>query len=156
MRQLVSALRLSCGLTSRERLVILVSAGVAVFASAVLSCFFPAYQSKLSHEMMLRGPFRKLNNSYSYAAIFNRPEFRADAESYQSTLLLYENGKPIGPAHAKLDDIAHKGNGRYSYSADKQFTLIFSTSENDDPNTSGKIYTISDPNARDPNEKNLR
>ncbi len=144
------------GLTRREWFIVLVSVSVALCSSAALTLFFPKYDSPPSHEEVLRGPFRHLNNSYSFAAIFNRPEFEPDSGSFLSALVLYENDTPLGPAHATLDDIAHKGGGRYRYAADKQYTLIFSTSDHSDPNSNGRTYRVFDPNAHDPYEKSLR
>src|ERR1700742_4435646 len=129
MRQMFPALSSSFRLTRREWLIVLASVLVALCSSAALTFSFPRHDSSPSYDVVLRGPFRHLNNSYSFAAIFNRPEFEPDSGSFLSALLLYENDKLLGPAHATLDDIAHKGSGRYLYSIDRQFTLIFSTSD---------------------------
>src|SRR6201996_6831203 len=152
MRQLCSI----TALTSRELMVILVSSLVALGSSAALACCFAPHVYAPTDGLQLRGPFRHLNNSYSYAAIFNRPDYVPDSQSHQSSLLLYKDDKLIGPPHATLDDITHQGRGRYSYAADRQFSLIFSTSDNSDPNANGRTYRVVDRNARDPYEKNLR
>jgi len=57
----------------------------------------------------------------------------------RSTLLVFENEKPLGPAHAEHVQICTLGSGRFSHWSD---SLYFSTSDNSDPNTNGKKYTV--------------
>jgi SAM-dependent methyltransferase len=57
----------------------------------------------------------------------------------RSRLMLYEDGAPLGLAHALHAHIEAYGGGRYSHWND---TLIFSTSDNSDPNAPGRRYTI--------------
>ncbi|RME49663.1 MAG: hypothetical protein D6795_11380, partial [Deltaproteobacteria bacterium] len=54
-------------------------------------------------------------------------------------LFLYEDGVPLGPRMALHEEIRRKGGGRYSHWGD---TLIFSTSDNSDPNENGRRYTF--------------
>lgn len=56
----------------------------------------------------------------------------------KSGLKLFENGKPLGPAHAVHDQIRGKGSGRYSHWGD---FLYFSATDNTDPRTNGRDYT---------------
>lgn len=58
----------------------------------------------------------------------------------QSKLLLYENGTPIGPAHAAHVDIRNLGRGRFSHWGN---SLRFSTSDNTNPLTNGRSYAYS-------------
>ena len=58
---------------------------------------------------------------------------------YRSRLLLLEDGKPLWERHILHDDIRSIGAGRYSHWGNG---LIFSTSDNSDPNTNGKSYEI--------------
>ncbi len=69
-------------------------------------------------------PFRYLPGDYSGAP-------------YASSLLLLENGQPLGPAHSAHADIREKGGGRYSH---WNTTIYFSASDNTDPNTNGRAY----------------
>lgn len=65
-----------------------------------------------------------------------------------SPLRLFENGKPLGPAHASHTDIRTLGRGRYSHwqrmtgsgPHPKLTSLWFSTSDNTDPNDNGRTY----------------
>ncbi len=59
--------------------------------------------------------------------------------SSRSTLLLFENDRRLGPAHATHDDIRSYGGGRYSHWVG---SLIFSTSDGTDPRTNGRIYSL--------------
>lgn len=57
-----------------------------------------------------------------------------------SPIMLYEDGKPLGPAHSTFADIQNLGAGRFSHLKDRQF--VFSTSDNTDPNTNGRAYWL--------------
>jgi Macrocin-O-methyltransferase (TylF) len=67
------------------------------------------------------------------------PESQGDSddEPHRSSLQLLENGIPLGPSHTSHTEIAERGSGRYSHWGE---TLFFSTSDNSDPNTNGRIY----------------
>ncbi len=60
------------------------------------------------------------------------------ARPSQSRLLLFEDGTPIGPAHASHQTVRNYGRGAYSHWGD---TLYFSASDNTDPTTNGRAYT---------------
>jgi len=56
-----------------------------------------------------------------------------------SSLRVYEDGKAMGPAHASHAEIRESGAGRYSHWGDQ---LYFSASDNSDPRTNGRQYTV--------------
>ncbi len=58
----------------------------------------------------------------------------------RSTLGLYEDDIPLRPAGALHDDLRGAGHGQYSHWHDR---LMFSTSDNTDPNTNGRSYRYS-------------
>jgi SAM-dependent methyltransferase len=60
-------------------------------------------------------------------------------EPRRSTLLVLENGTPLGPAHAVHDRIRTHGRGLYSHWND---ALYFSTSDNSDPTANERPYII--------------
>jgi hypothetical protein len=68
-------------------------------------------------------------------------EIRGDGPSSQfsSRIALAEDGRVLGPAHARHDAIRGKGAGQYSHWAD---TLLFSASDNSDPRTNARSYTL--------------
>jgi len=64
------------------------------------------------------------------------------ADPGASQAQLFENGAPLGPAHASHADIRARGGGSFSHWGD---VLYFSTSDNADPRTGGREYTIRGP-----------
>jgi MoaA/NifB/PqqE/SkfB family radical SAM enzyme len=58
---------------------------------------------------------------------------------YRSTLRLKENGVPLLFAHQNLDDVVQLGAGRHSHWHDD---LVFSASDNSDPNANGRFYSF--------------
>jgi len=58
----------------------------------------------------------------------------------RSTVTLYEDGKPLGPAHASDADVAMLGGGHYRHA---DHMLRFSTSDGTDPRTNGRTYSYS-------------
>jgi LPS sulfotransferase NodH len=72
------------------------------------------------------------------AEIFERHADRVGA-NFNSPLLLYENDRLLGPAHATHSVIRSEGKGAYSHWRDD---LYFSSSDNTDPNRNGRRYAI--------------
>lgn len=56
-----------------------------------------------------------------------------------SPLMVYENGTVLGPPHSAHCDVAAHGGGRFSHWVRQ---LVFSTSDNSDPNTNGRRYEV--------------
>jgi hypothetical protein len=92
-------------------------------------------------QVLLQGPFQK-ETGYCWIAQLPGHEKYADSnkDGQKSTLILYEDGKPLGPPHSLHDDIRTNGKGRYSHWIN---SIYFSTSDNSDPNSNGKKYTFS-------------
>jgi hypothetical protein len=64
----------------------------------------------------------------------------SNAGPNSSTLEIKENDRPLGPAHAPHSEIAALGEGRYSH---WQTYLLFSSSDNTDPRSNGRVYSLS-------------
>jgi hypothetical protein len=81
------------------------------------------------------------NESYCWMALLPHLGDFADGEEWptRSNLRLLEDGKQLAFAHAPNIAIQKGGEGRYSHWRDK---LYFSTSDNSNPNTNGRHYTI--------------
>jgi hypothetical protein len=62
-------------------------------------------------------------------------------QPYRSALRLYENGVALGPPHSLHALVRGAGQGRFSHWGPRQI-LLFSASDNSDPNRNGRIYTI--------------
>jgi hypothetical protein len=89
----------------------------------------------------LGGRFHRYSSNGFYFST-RLPAFRtlSDTETDQqrSPILLYENDQLLGPPHSKHYDIELKGHGRFSHWMDGN--MIFSTSDNSDPNSNGRAY----------------
>src|SRR4051794_38340054 len=57
----------------------------------------------------------------------------------RSTVLLFEDDKLLGPAHALHRDIREIGQGRFSHWHD---WMYFSTSDHTDPRRNGRLYRV--------------
>lgn len=64
----------------------------------------------------------------------------------KSMLVLYENGKPLGPPRSAHAQIRETGRGRYSHWTRE--SLYFSASDNTDPRTNGRTYEAASANPR--------
>ncbi|WP_354096255.1 hypothetical protein [Bradyrhizobium sp. RT10b] len=85
----------------------------------------------------LSGPFRKIDAT-AYQALAPKLDALADVDygPTRSTIVLLENGRPLGPAHTPGRVI----NGSYSHW--RGAGIIFSASDNSDPNTNGRTYSV--------------
>jgi pectate lyase len=83
-------------------------------------------------------PHRRLRLSQSSAPVIDLEDDKSDAQ--QSPLVLYEDGKAIGPAHSVHYDIEYVGRGRYSHW--KEFGILMSASDNTDPGKNGRLYWV--------------
>lgn len=66
------------------------------------------------------------------------PDLLSDQES-ASSLALFEDGRRLDPAHAPHDLIRTLGGGSFSHWGSN---LYFSTSDNSNPQTNGRSYTV--------------
>lgn len=87
----------------------------------------------------LEGPFA----SEQMCSVAYLPDLAPIADTIghhaRSPLRLFEDGRPLGPAHALHADIRLHGSGRYSHWGD---SILFSTSDNTDPNVNGRCYQV--------------
>ena len=128
---------------------------VLAAAAAIYALFVPAALKFASHEAFPPwppgNPRRALNiqrlpeaslpnGGFAYVAKVSglAPFEDIDAKAQKSPVLLYEDGKPLGPAHSDHYDIERLGQGRYSHW--KDLGIIFAASDNSDPRTNGRAY----------------
>jgi hypothetical protein len=92
--------------------------------------------------IQMRKPFETFAGSHMAVAhaLDALTEFADDRnnEKQRSPIVLYEDDRALGPAHSTHTDIAALGEGRYSHW--KTQGMVFSTSDNSDPNTNGRRY----------------
>jgi hypothetical protein len=91
-------------------------------------------------------PFAKFDgDGHAYQAstefIASLDELADSAEDgAKSPIVIYENNKPLGPAHTSHQDINKNGRGRFSHW--RGLGIIFSASDATDPNTNGRRYSV--------------
>ena len=83
---------------------------------------------------------KHLEGEFMYVIHFNRHSKLADTpeQPERSPLMLYENDRPLGPAHSTTGHIKHLGRGRYLH---LPAVVYFSSSDNTDPRTNGRLYS---------------
>lgn len=97
----------------------------------------------LNHAMLqrLRGPFHHVEgNAWSVALPDLTNAADTDNALRRSPLTLFEDHMPLRTAHALHATVKEKGSGHYSHWKEN---LIFSATDNSDPNTNGRRYHIS-------------
>ena len=123
-----------------RRLIIIVVIGL-------LLCFVIGfgYQAYVSHQpdsvsMELRPPFAHEQGNCWIVALPDLDKWADSTEWLEnSTLMVYENGRALGPAHSVHDSIRTIGEGRFSHFGK---SLFFSTTDNSDPNQNHRQYSI--------------
>ena len=76
---------------------------------------------------------------HAHVDVFAPLEEDNEAEQH-SPVVLYEDGKQLGPAHSLVADIAREGGGRYTHL--KGVGMVFSSSDNTDPTKNGRHYWV--------------
>ena len=89
----------------------------------------------------LQSPFPKFSEPWGYIKAVRIPGDGPGAP-FTSKLILCEDGFPLGPARSAHADISKEGRGRFSHWGNN---VMFSTSDNSDPNKNGRIYSIVNP-----------
>lgn len=71
--------------------------------------------------------------------------FDSDAEPFGALSVVYENGQPLGSAHASASDVQTQGAGRFSDffdAASGQHYVLFSSSDGSSPAQNGRSYRL--------------
>jgi hypothetical protein len=95
----------------------------------------------------IQRPYQQLLDS-SFAVVVHDPYFQDEADltdQKRSDVRLYEDDKLLGPAHSSHYEIAVLGMGRYSHWKGNYSIFAFSSSDNTDPNTNGRVYSAARP-----------
>lgn len=77
---------------------------------------------------------------FAYTASMEFGEEGDKGTGNASQLMVFEDGKQLGPPHALHADIREKGEGRFSHWTREG--LYFSASDNSDPRTNGRVYEV--------------
>ena len=93
-----------------------------------------------SPSVLLKGPFVR-EKGFAWKLPVEELARFADTDECprRSMVSLLENGMPLRMPHVSHDDIRNIGGGRFSHWND---TILFSTSDNTDPNESGRRYDL--------------
>jgi len=88
----------------------------------------------------MKPPFETFAGSHIAIAhhVDQLKEFANEPGNENSPVIVYEDEQPLGPPHSLHREIAEIGKGRYSHW--KTQGIVFSTSDNSDPNTNGRRY----------------
>ena len=107
-----------------------------------------ATASDMAAEIEVPGPFVR-DTGFCWTAMLpdSLPEGDTPEAPNKSRLVLLEDGKPIGPPHSQHAMIRNYGCGRFSH---WHRSLYFSTSDDSDPNYSGRNYTVALPRSVTP------
>jgi|ERR1041385_2467400 hypothetical protein len=122
---------------------------VFIAVAALLALYFPLAlwvkvswpgSADVTAKIRLHGPFARFNLSgFAYVARVHQLNQLGDLpDSDRSPVMLYEDNRVLGPAHSLHDDVANSGGGRFSHW--KDIGIVFSTSDNTDPNSNGRTY----------------
>src|SRR5262249_36588737 len=76
---------------------------------------------------------------YYSVAQFVQKEADTPEAPQRSPYVVYEDGKPLGPAHSTKEDIELIGRGRFLHT---KGIVIFSASDNSDPRVNGRTYWV--------------
>ncbi len=123
------------------------AAGAAIavyFAAAIfLKYTYVPVPELPENQIRLKGPFVKFGSSgVAYVAVDpfgHLADMPNDAR--RSPVTLYENELALGPPHSVHGDIAAFGQGRFSHWT--VLGIVFSASDNSDPNYNGRRYSVS-------------
>ncbi|MGX1352314.1 hypothetical protein AB7M49_005923 [Bradyrhizobium elkanii] len=113
-----------------------VTAGSTVFALAASGLLYLIPQQP--PDPRIRQTFR-LWQGHAYVVLVKYPISKI------ASARLYEDDYPLGPANSDPQDISWKGNGLYRIYLQPDETvptLMFSTSDNTDPNNNGRKYRL--------------
>ena len=92
---------------------------------------------------LMRSPYAGVVDGFKaeegYCFIADLPADLLSDREHSSSLLLFEDERPIGPAHVPHDAIRTLGRGRFSHWGD---ALYFSSSDNSDPRTNKRRYSV--------------
>ena len=118
----------------------------------LLAVYFPAALWLRANHQPVEGPpggiqrfqrsFTRLPGTNGHAFVANVPNWArklADDNDNpeRSPLVVYEDGKPLGPGHALHADIVIHGGGRFSHWKE---VVVFSSSDGSDPNDNRREY----------------
>jgi transglutaminase-like putative cysteine protease len=98
-------------------------------------------QARKADAIVLAGPFPKELGHAFRSSLPAFPIGDTNEAPKRSKTVLCEDDNPLSPAHAAHDDIRSNGHGHFSH---WEKSLYFSTSDNTDPSTNKRTYSVID------------
>lgn len=119
-----------------------------VILAVALSAVFVISEGAARGDDLKRHPIAarcvQAENGHCYVAQMDFGEDGDKVAGNKSAVLLFEDGKPLGPPRALYQDIREKGRGRFSHWTRRG--LYLSASDNSDPRTNGRKYEVASTN----------
>jgi hypothetical protein len=110
----------------------------------VLALYLPVAYYLQSSFVPLPQPVYPRFSGGGFAFVIRAPQFDqladSSADPLRSPVVMTEDGKSLGPAHSRHSDISRLGHGRFSHW--EGIGIVFSTSDNSDPNKNGRRYSL--------------
>ncbi len=127
-----------------KNLIIVMAMGISVSLSADNLVQNPGFEdSSVPQEKVISEEIKpeamRAEKGFCYMAVLTSGQ--AGDNGGKSECILFEDGKPLGPPHSLHQAIRETGKGKYSHWT--ATNIYFSTSDNSDPRTNGRKYTIS-------------
>jgi len=101
--------------------------------------FYRLLKNIFNIQIRLSGPYANINGNCWSATLGDLSKLSDDVDWQQSPISLYEDGVKMASPHAQHEEIKGIGKGRYSCWGN---VVLFSTTDNSDPNTNGRHYTL--------------
>lgn len=115
---------------------------VICFTTLIVSSSYAAEQASSQKEETISEEIKpelmSAEQGYCYTAVLALD--RTGDQNGKSECILLEDGKPLSAPHSFHKNIRETGNGKYSHWGNKM--LYFSASDNSDPRTNGRKYTL--------------
>lgn len=91
--------------------------------------------------VQLYGPFEMVGhvaiNRWQIAKLGGFGDDDTIESDNRSPVVIYENSKPLGPAHSTFAEMRDTGKGRFYFS---RTGFLFTATDNSDPNSNGRRY----------------
>jgi len=117
----------------------------AIYVSSLSACLMIVWLLPFQEcpAGQLCAPFKHIKVSAYYVPLIFAGMKPDQTGNMISTLEVYEDGVRLGPPHSDVGEIEMKGRGRFIYwQSSMNNDIYFSASDNSDPNTNGRTYTV--------------
>ena len=89
----------------------------------------------------MKGELAQIHAEQGHCFIGRVPPGPVSDMEGRSRIMVFEEGRPLGPGHCSHDEVRTQGAGRFSHWGGQ---VYFSASDNSDPRTNGRTYTFAE------------